>query len=162
MKSTAFLMSAAAVIGILATTPTVSSAAETKYYPGIQCHPERGTQLTQFVWGETRLDSNSNSTTVVRCPVIKDEEGSTDGANFQVRVRVQTAGQTVRCRAFSFDKFGSVASAETGQFTAPATVPANGEIVLENVNISTADGYYVIRCQLPPRASIYSYGVEEN
>ncbi len=147
---------------MLATTPTVSSAADTQYYAGIECHPERGNQVTQFLWRENRLDDNGNTTAIVRCPVIKDEEGATDGANSLVRVRVQTVGQTVSCRAFSFDKFGTTTNMDTSTFTAPAS-PANGEIEIQGVNISTADGYYVIRCPLLPKAGICSYyGVEEN
>lgn len=163
MKCTASLTFAAAVIGILATTPTESFAADTKYYAGIECHPERGNQVTQFRWVNNRLENTSTTTTyIVHCPVIKDEEGSVNGADLRVRVRVPTAGDTVNCTAYSFDKFGATKSTDTGSFTAPATVPANGEISLPDVNISTGDGYYVIRCQLPPGAGIYSYSVIEN
>lgn len=163
MKSTAFLMSAAAVIGILATTPTESFAADTKFYAGTECHPERGNQVTEFRRFNNRLENTSTTATrIVHCPVIKDEEGSIDGADFRVRVRVQTAGDVVNGTAISYDKFGTQRSADNGSFTAPATVPANGEISIPDVNISTGDGYYVIRCQLPPRAAIYSYGVIEN
>lgn len=163
MKSTALLTSAAAVVGILATTPTESLAAETKYYAGIECHPERGNQVTQFRWWNNRLENTSTTTThIVHCPAIKDEEGSVNGADFRVRVRVPTAGDVVNCFAYSYDKFGSQRSTDNGSFTAPATVPANGEISIPDVNISTGDGYYVIRCQLPAGAAIYSYSVVEN
>lgn len=108
MKCTASLTFAAAVIGILATTPTESFAADTKYYAGIECHPERGNQVTQFRWVNNRLENTSTTTTyIVHCPVIKDEEGSVNGADLRVRVRVPTAGDTVNCTAYSFDKFGA-------------------------------------------------------
>jgi hypothetical protein len=163
MKCTASLTFAAAVIGILATAPTVSSAADTKIYSGIGCRTESANENRDLRWQRNKLVNNhATDIRTVYCPVITDQERNINGADFFVSVQVP-AGEEVNCTATSYTNAGSLRRSSSGSFAAPATgQPVNGEVAIEGVNISARQGYYVLECQLPAKASIYSYRVEEN
>jgi hypothetical protein len=91
--------------------------------------------------------------------LIKELSGDINGLT-DIRIRVnKPAGSngTITCNDLSFNKFGKAVSTDS----VGTIATGDREISIDDVNISTTDGFYAFNCTLPPGASLYIYRIVE-
>ncbi len=161
MKKTTHLLCASLVVAASSAFSTPSLAVDIITLPGSICQPEIGAQ--QGFFDNTVTNGIQNISTVTRfvtCPLVRDNHNNLNGTD-NVLVVVNrdgvAAGNTpVICTLYSKTVSGGTLAANSAQF-----LGAGATTLALNVNASALNGYYALRCSLPPKARVIDIVVNE-
>jgi hypothetical protein len=154
-----------AVFAILALLPAgiVNAQSDGKSYSPIFCTAAfKGTAYPNPTHGITPWyfsNASGDSTMMVSCPIIKDNQDSLSGLEFAVIYVTNPSGHTTTCHIYSVNLWGD----NTLSYQKAETAVAGNQALYLYPYPSKSDawGTYGIICSLPPGAAIRSYTIYE-
>lgn len=136
------------------------TATDQKIYSGSMCqarvHSEDVESLNRSSFG--LANSSYTHAIAVTCPIVRDNTLNTNGTRFaQVRV-LNRRGGNFPCYLSSLTRDGGFIERGVDVTVGASITPV---VLNVDVNSSAALGYYTISCDLPPRAYILNYLIDE-
>jgi hypothetical protein len=138
----------------------IAFAGDVKLYNGSVCQASDGSDEENFDKNPVSgIENESDSSYGVTCPVVRDEELTTQGLNMAVVfVHDGDDNGSVLCCLYSNTSTGSLSRSRCST-TGSAYV---GDTVLGiTVGAGYVGGNYAIQCSVPPDSRITSYKVDE-
>lgn len=161
MQKTTHLWCASLIASVASVFSTPSLAVDVITLPGSICQPEIGAQQTFFNNTVTNgIQNISAATRSVTCPLVRDNHNNANGTDNVLVVVFRdgvAAGNTpVVCTLYSKSVSGGTVASDTKQF-----LGAGATTLALDVNVSVLNGYYALRCILPPQARVIDIVVNE-
>lgn len=133
--------------------PTV----DIKNYHGGTCHGKWQYQIDLIRYENFGIRNISYTDLVfIFCPMVRDNVLSTDGVS--VDVSINNVGGLLMCVLAAYDEYGNPVP---GAHATASTSDVGKSILSLEITESVDYGNYGFHCELPPRATLYSYRIYE-
>ena len=156
-------LSAAMVMSAALGAPT-AWADDTKTFPGAMCLRNSDHTGGSAYYGSSARLFNTSTTLALNviCPIVRDNTTS-PWLSVQVTVIDQHVSQNVSCRALSLSRGGTTTFQSAALSTSGNS--SSGKVINFGPIGEADNGYYFLRCQLPPKgadaSAVASYLISE-
>ena len=150
-----------AVLAASFVVPGATDAADVKVYSGAECMVDPSFQNEMILgnYGYQTFSVPAGSRRRFLCPIVRDNTANTNGVVSATLSGAEISTASVSCTLFSYNTSGTSVDSVTAN--SPGPTPADFTLNFAGLDVSTVDGFYLIRCDLPNVATISHYRIDE-